>query len=71
VAGYRDFQTGEVLTAANVNGFLMRQFVMVFDDDAARTSDLSGVLTEGMVTYNKDEQRVQVYDGSAWANVGG
>ncbi len=71
MSGYKSFAAGERLFAADVNDFLMRQFVMVFDDDAARTLNLSGVLTEGMVTYNKDEQRVQVYDGSAWANVGG
>jgi hypothetical protein len=34
--GRRVFSAGEVLTAANVNGYLMDQSVMVFDDDAAR-----------------------------------
>ena len=36
--GYKVFAAGEVLTAANVNGYLMEQTVMVFDDSAARTS---------------------------------
>jgi hypothetical protein len=64
VSGYREFQTGEVLTAANVNGFLMNQAVMVFDDAAARTTALAAVLTEGMLTYNKDVQSLEVYDGT-------
>jgi hypothetical protein len=71
VAGYREFQTGEVLTAANVNGFLMNQAVMVFADSTARTTALSGVLTEGMLTYNKDTQALEVYDGTSFVAVGG
>jgi hypothetical protein len=66
VAGYREFQTGEVLTAANVNDFLMNQSVMVFADATARTSALSGVVAEGMLTYNKDTAQLEVYDGSAF-----
>jgi len=69
VAGYRDFQTGEVLTAANVNNFLMLQATMVFADDAARTTALSGVLAEGMLTYNLDTKALEVYDGTAWGPV--
>jgi hypothetical protein len=66
VAGYRDFQTGEVLTAANVNDFLMEQAVMTFADDAARTTALTDVLREGLLTYNLDTNRLEVYDGSGW-----
>jgi hypothetical protein len=66
VAGYREFQTGEVLTAANVNDFLMEQSVMTFADDAARAAALSGVLREGILTYNEDTAQLEVYDGSAF-----
>ena len=69
MAGYREFQTGEVLTAANVNDFLMLQATMVFVDDAARTTALSGVLAEGMLTYNLDTKALEVYDGTAWGPV--
>jgi hypothetical protein len=41
VAGYREFLTGEVLTAANVNGFLMNQAVMVFADSMLHGRPLS------------------------------
>jgi hypothetical protein len=68
MAGYREFQTGEVLTAANVNGFLMNQSVMVFANAAARTSALAGVVTEGMLTYNLDTQQLEVYDGTAFVS---
>ena len=48
-AGYKLFVTGDVLTAAQVNDYLMLQTVMVFANSAARTSALSGVLAEGLV----------------------
>jgi hypothetical protein len=66
VAGYREFQTGEVLTAANVNDFLMEQSVMTFADATARAAALSGVLREGILTYNEDTAQLEVYDGSAF-----
>jgi hypothetical protein len=69
VAGYREFQTGEVLTAANVNDFLMNQSVMVFADATARTAALSDVLTEGILTYNLDTNALERYDGSAFVKV--
>jgi hypothetical protein len=69
VAGYREFQTGEVLTAANVNQFLMEQAVMTFADDAARTTALADVLREGLLTYNLDTNALERYDGSAWVKV--
>ena len=69
MAGYREFQTGEVLTAGNVNNFLMNQAVMVFADDAARTAALDEVITEGMLTYNLDTKALEVYDGTDWGPV--
>ena len=65
-AGYKLFNSGDVLTAAQVNTYLMEQTVMVFDDAAARTAALSGVVSEGMISYLKDTNAVEVYNGSAW-----
>jgi hypothetical protein len=70
-AGYKLFNTGDVLTAAQVNTYLNEQTVMVFASSAARTSALSGVLAEGMVSYLQDTNAVEVYNGSAWTAVGG
>jgi hypothetical protein len=69
-AGYKLFATGDVLTAAQVNTYLNEQTVMVFADSAARTTALSGVLAEGMVSYLQDSNAVEVYDGSSWVSVG-
>ena len=67
--GYKVFTAGEVLTAANVNGYLMKQAVMVFAGTAARGSALGTAVTEGMTTYQTDSNTVTVYDGSAWQQV--
>ena len=69
-AGYKLFNTGDVLTAAQVNTYLNEQTVMVFADSAARTTALSGVLAEGMMSYLQDTNAVEVYNGSSWVNVG-
>jgi hypothetical protein len=69
-AGYKLFATGDVLTAAQVNTYLNEQTVMVFADSAARTTALSGVLAEGMMSYLQDTNAVEVYDGSSWVSVG-
>ena len=68
-AGYKLFNTGDVLTAAQVNTYLNEQTVMVFASSAARTSALSGVLAEGMVSYLQDTNAVEVYNGSAWVGL--
>jgi hypothetical protein len=69
-AGYKLFQTGDVLTAAQVNTYLNEQTVMVFANAAARTSALTSVLAEGMMSYLQDTNAVEVYDGSAWVSIG-
>lgn len=69
-AGYKLFNTGDVLTAAQVNTYLQEQTVMVFADAAARTTALASVLAEGMVSYLKDTNATEVYDGSAWVGIG-
>jgi hypothetical protein len=70
-AGYKLFATGDVLTAAQVNTYLMQQTVMVFASSAARTTALSGVIAEGMVSYLQDTNSLEVYDGSAWVGATG
>jgi hypothetical protein len=66
---YHLFSTGEVLTASNVNSYLMNQTVMVFASASARTTALSGILTEGMISYRTDSHILEYYTGSAWTAV--
>jgi hypothetical protein len=68
--GYKEFATGDVLTAASANGYLASQVVMVFADAAARTTAITSP-QEGMISYLKDTDATQYYSGSAWVSVGG
>ena len=68
--GYKEFTTGDVLTAADANGYLASQVVMVFADSAARTSAIASP-QEGMISYLKDTNSTQYYSGSAWVAIGG
>jgi len=67
---YKDFTVGQTLTSAEVDIYLMEQAVMVFDDATARSSALGTVVKEGMVSYLKDTDVVQQYNGSVWSPVG-
>jgi hypothetical protein len=69
-AGYKLFATGDVLTAAQVNTYLMQQTVMVFASSTARNTALSGVLAEGLCCYLTDTNDFQIYDGSSWVSYG-
>ena len=68
--GYKEFTTGDVLTAADANGYLASQVVMVFADAAARTSAITSP-QEGMISYLKDTNATEYYSGSAWVALGG
>jgi hypothetical protein len=64
---FKDFTDGEVLFASDVDTYLMRQTVMVFDSSAARGSALgTAIVTEGMYTYLKDTNALEYYDGTEW-----
>jgi hypothetical protein len=54
--GFKDFVTGEVLTAADVDGYLM-QGIWVFDDAAARDAAVTSP-QEGNACYLKDTNEV-------------
>ena len=70
-AGYKLFNTGDVLLASEVNTYLMQQTVMVFASSAARSTALGVNVAEGMLSYLADTNATEVYDGSSWVSVSG
>ena len=68
------FTSGSVLTAAQVNTYLMDQSVMVFASVAARDAAFGGAgeptLSEGMVCYLSDSDSMLYYNGTAWSALG-
>jgi len=67
------FTAGQVLTADQMNQSA-RTGVPVFADTTARDAAFGGsgekVLGEGQLCYLESTNKVQYYDGSAWANLG-
>lgn len=66
--GRKVFSAGSILAAADVQNYLQDQVVMVFNNATDRTTQLGTAVSEGMVSYLKDTDALQVY-GTAWANV--
>ena len=69
-AGKKTFTAGEVLTASDVNTFLMEQSVMYFAGTAARSSAIPTPST-GMTSYigttgTASIPQIETYTGSAW-----
>ena len=66
--GFRTFVSGEVLTAANVQGYLMEQSVMAFTSASARDVAIASP-SAGMFAYLTNEDALYYYNGSAsaWA----
>ena len=65
--GFKVFAVGEVLTAADVNDYLMEQSISIFADSTARDAQITSPI-EGMFCYLADTNVLQFYNGSAWTN---
>ena len=63
--GFKVFAVGEVLTAADVNDYLMEQSISIFADATARDAQITSPI-EGMFCYLADTNELQFYNGSAW-----
>jgi len=72
-AGSKLFTSGSVLTADQVNTYLMDQTIMKFASTSARDAAFGGVgeatLAEGMFAYTTDTNTLWLYNGSSWVNV--
>jgi len=67
-AGYHLYNTGDVLTAAQVQFNLQNQTVMYFATASARTTAIGSVTVEGMVTYIP-ANGIEYYNGTAWVTL--
>jgi hypothetical protein len=68
--GKKTWNALDVLTAADVNGYLMDQTVMKFASSTARSSAIGTALSSGMVSFRSDATAVEFYNGSAWVGFG-
>ena len=69
-SGRKIFSAGAVLSASDVQNYLQDQAVMVFATTSDRTTALTlgtvSVASEGMVSYIKNVDQVQVFNGTTW-----
>lgn len=59
--GYHSFAAGEVLTAANVDTYLMNQVIIVATSSTRPTSPVTG-----MTVFETDTNHFSTYNGTAW-----
>lgn len=73
-AGAKLFVSGDVLTAAQVNTYLMDQSIMRFATTSARDAAFGGAgeptLAEGMFAYIDADDSLYFYTGSTWQKYG-
>lgn len=69
-AGFKTFATGDVLTASDVNTYLMQQTVMVFANSTARSTALGANVAQGMLSYLTSDNTIYAYNGSTWVAAG-
>ena len=62
------FTSGEVLSATDVNQFLMDQMVQTFAGTAARGSAIPSP-TQGMVTYLSDSKTFEYWNGTSFVSL--
>ena len=71
-SGIKTFSAGDILTASDVNGYLM-QGVLVFTNSAGRSSaftSASQTPTAGMVSFLTATNALEIYNGTAWIPYG-
>jgi hypothetical protein len=70
MAGYKKWNTNDVLTATNLNGYVGSQVVFQFDSTAARDAAITGAdLVDGMICYVKSGdsgEGLYAYNGTSW-----
>jgi len=67
--GRKVFNAGDVLTAAQVQGFLQDQTIFVYSGTAARGTGVASP-SEGMFAYLTDTNALTFYDGANWSTYG-
>jgi hypothetical protein len=67
--GRKTFTAGDILTAAQVQGYLQDQAIMVFPSVGARGSAIPSP-SEGMFSYQTDTNSLTFYDGANWSSYG-
>jgi hypothetical protein len=66
-SGFKVWATGDLVSAADFNDYIMEQVIMTFANSTARDSAVSSP-EEGMFCFLADSNTLQFYNGSSWAS---
>jgi hypothetical protein len=66
MSGWKSWQVAEVVDADDFQTYLQNQVVQVYEDATARTTALGTAVIEGMVSYLKDTNALEFYNGGSW-----
>ena len=69
MVGRKEWQSDDVLSAADLEGYLMDQAVTIWANASARNSGILAPI-EGQISYLQDTNLFQAYSGSAWVDQG-
>ena len=69
MSGWKSWSIGEVVEAADFQGYVQDQVVQVYTDSTARAVALGTSVTAGMISYLSASTALQYYSGSTWTNV--
>ncbi len=73
MTGRKEWASDDILSAADIMGYLMDQSVTIWSNSTARNSGILAPI-EGQIAYLQDANKFQAYNGSAWvdqASLGG
>lgn len=69
--GWKDWAIGEVVTESDFQSLVQNQVVQTYADSAARSSALGTAVADGMISYLKDTDSLEAYNGTSWVAVTG
>lgn len=73
MTGRKEWASDDILSAADIMGYLMDQSVTIWANSSARNSGILAPI-EGQIAYLQDANKYEAYNGSAWvdqASLGG
>lgn len=69
MSGWKEWQIGEVVEAADFQSYVQDQVIQVYTNSAARGSALGTAVSAGMLSYLTSSSAIEVYNGTAWASI--
>ncbi len=68
MVGRKEWAADDVLSAADLEGYLMDQVVTIWANATARNSGILAPI-EGQISYIQDSNLYQTWDGSSWVGL--